>query len=75
MSDKETYDLIFPKNRPRYSTEIKSFSEIHGTMPTIIAGDEITVISPFIGPTTESLEMIKQMKDTRDNELGENIDD
>jgi len=63
MSDEETYDLIFPRNRERYRTDVTSLPEIQGTMPTIIVGDEFVGVSPMDGPTQESLELIKKMKD------------
>jgi hypothetical protein len=63
MSTEEEYDLIFPRNRERYRTDVTSLPEIHGTMPNIIVGDEITNIAPMIGPSVEFLEFIKKMKD------------
>lgn len=63
MSDKEeTHDFIFPKNRES-RTEIKSLSEIRGVMPTIIVGDDFVGVSPMVGHTPETWELIKKMKD------------
>jgi hypothetical protein len=63
MSTEEEYDLIFPRNRERYRTDVTSLPEIRGTMPTIIVRDEFVGVSPMVGPTQESLELIKKMKD------------
>lgn len=62
MSEEESYDLIFPRNREG-RTDVTSLPEIRGTMPTIIVGDEFVGVSPMVGPTQESLELIKKMKD------------
>ena len=63
MSNEESYDLIFPRNREGRSTEVKSLSEIRGVMPTIMIGDEFVGVSPMVGPTPETWELIKKMKD------------
>ena len=62
MSEEESYDLIFPRNREG-RTEVKSLPEIHRVMPTILVGDEFVGVSPMVGPTPETLELIKKMKD------------
>lgn len=60
MSEEESYDLIFPRNREG-RTEIKSLSEIRRVMPTIIVGDEFVGVSPMVGPTPETLELIRSL--------------
>ena len=59
----EEYDLIFPRNRERYRTDVTSLPKIQGTMPTIIVGDEFVGVSPMVGPTQETLELLKKTKD------------
>jgi hypothetical protein len=54
---------IFRKSSKNGSSEIKSLSELRGPIPTIIIGDEFVGVSPMVGPTPETLEFIKQMKD------------
>jgi hypothetical protein len=60
MSEEESYDLIFPRNREG-RTEIKSLSEIRRVMPTIIVGDEFVGVSPMVGPTPETWELIRSL--------------
>ena len=61
MSDKEeTHDFIFPKNRES-RTEIKSLSEIRRVMPTIMVGDNFVGVSPMVGPTPETWELIRSL--------------
>lgn len=61
MSNEESYDLIFPRNREGRSTEVKSLSEIRRVMPTIIVGDEFVGVSPMVGPTPETWELIRSL--------------
>ena len=62
MSDKEeTHDFIFPRNREGRSTEVKSLPEIRGVMPTIIVGDDFVGVSPMVGPTPETWELIRSL--------------
>lgn len=62
MSSKEEYtDFIFPRNREIRSTEVKSLSEIRRVMPTILVGDEFVGVSPMVGPTPETWELIRSL--------------
>ena len=62
MSTEEEYDLGFPRNRERYRTDVTSLPEIRRVMPTIIVGDDFVGVSPMVGPTPETWELIKKMK-------------
>lgn len=68
MSDEERYDLIFPRNREGRSTEVKSLSEIRRVMPTIIVGDDFVGVSPMVGPTPETWELIKQLNKQKEDD-------
>lgn len=57
-------EFIFPKPEDRNgrSTEVASLSEVRRSMPKILVGDDFVGVSPMVGPTPETWELIKAMK-------------
>lgn len=41
--------------------------KIRGTMPDIIVGDDFVGVSPMVGPTPETWELIRQLSAQKDN--------
>jgi hypothetical protein len=62
MSDEEHMEFIFPKDRAG-RTEVTSLPKIRGSMPNIIVGDDIVGVAPMVGPTPETWELIKKLKE------------
>ena len=62
MTDKENMDFIFPRNRTG-RTEVTCLSEVRRVMPTIIVGDDIVGVAPMVGPTPETLELLKKLNE------------
>jgi len=62
MTDKENMDFIFPRDRTG-RTEVTSLSEVRRVMPTIIVGDDIVGVAPMVGPTPETLELLKKLNE------------
>ncbi len=64
MSDEEHMEFIFPRDRTG-STAVTSLSEVRRVMPAIIVGDDIVGVAPMVGPTPETLEHIKKLKEKK----------
>lgn len=67
MSDEEYMEFIFPKPEDRNgrSTEVTSLPEIRRVMPKILVGDDFVGVSPMVGPTPETWELIRQLNKSK----------
>jgi len=63
MSDDKTWETIFPRDSTGRRTEVTSLSEVRRVMPNIIVGDDIVGVAPMVGPTPETWELIKKLKE------------
>ena len=66
MKKDDTFSY-FPhrKDTAGNSTEVTSLPEIRRVMPTIIVGDDFVGVSPMVGPTPETWELIRQLNKSK----------
>lgn len=67
MSDEDNMEFIFPKpeDRSGRSTEVTSLPEIRIVMPRNIIDCDFIGVSPMVGPTPETWELIKQLNKSK----------